>query len=141
MKILSLIGMCLLMCQAYAQRNPQIRVCNISGGNFWSINITQPRVDTIGFCRYGAATMGSISMIEQRFYSQQTQAVAAFLDSNDGVSSCAVAGGARINGTDSFGTVWDLCLFEDGSFVSEETLRNGYSSTLNADLRTALYTR
>ena len=137
MKLLMIL-MFLSSFSAFAQRNPQIRVCLQNGGNFWSMDITSPRVDTIGFCRYDQAMMGSISMMSYFFYANETQAVRSFLSSEPGSSSCSYLGAMTVDAMDSTGMEWELCLFRDGSFIEKETLLRGLNSPLNRRLKEAL---
>ncbi|MAZ48563.1 MAG: hypothetical protein CME65_08365 [Halobacteriovoraceae bacterium] len=138
MKISILILLGFLTTQVFAQRNPQIRVCLQNGGNFWSMDITSPRVDTIGFCRYDQSLLGSISMMNYFFYANETQAVRGFLSSETSISSCSTLGAMTVDAMDSTGMDWELCLFRDGSFIEKETLLRGLHSPINRRLREAL---
>lgn len=138
MKLLMIL-MFLSSFSAFAQRNPQIRVCNLNGGRFWSLDITKPADDNIGFCRYNNSLIGSLSLIQHFHFSRDTFAMKAYKESaRIGYSSCFDAGATTIIGTDSEGGSWDICQFKDYSFVLERTLTEGFYSPFNQSLSGSL---
>lgn len=138
MKLLMIL-MFLSSFSAFAQRNPQIRVCNLNGARFWSLDITRPADDSVGFCRYNNSLIGSLSLIQHFHFSRDTFAMKAYKESaRISYNSCSDAGATSITGTDSEGNNWSICQFGDYSFILEETLTEGFYSTFNQSLSDAL---
>ena len=115
----ALLILLITMSAAYAQRNPQIRVCNNNDAHFWSLDVEQPRNDNIGFCKYDNSLIGSITLIKYFHYNTSTEAMTALLN---GSRSCAAAGDMTVLGSDSEGGEFDVCYFSDSSVIIEESL-------------------
>jgi hypothetical protein len=118
----------LLSLNAFAFQNPQIRVCNISHGNFEVYDIED---DVIGHCNLGKASIDTISLMEIRFYDRTTDAVRAFLGNS---KKC---NGSTITGVNNMRTN-ELCFYMDGSSIDLETLVKGSDHTDNAKLKAVL---
>lgn len=121
----------------WAQQNPQIRVCNISGGNFWAMDISS---DNIGFCKYDESLMGSMSLIRFFFMNQQSEAMSALLSTGSKkIKECYQVMGEELVATDSEGQSLSICYFDgDYSFVLKKSLTEGINSPFNDKLRAAL---
>jgi hypothetical protein len=133
------LALVLFSVQSFAQRNPQIRVCNVTGGKFWSLKISQPKNDIVGFCRFDRALMGSISMMDYIYKKTNTLAMKALLSTREQkVESCFDVYSRRILSVDTKGIERHLCLFADYTFVPEQTLIEGIDSPFNRQLHQAL---
>ncbi len=125
--------------QIFAFSNPQIRLCRVTGGQFWSLDIDYPSPDNMGFCRYGQAMIDTISLIEHREYALGTKAmVAYYITKISPFASCDEAGGILTAGYDSEGQRTQLCSFSDNSHVKSSTLLKGWSHPSNKALNKAL---
>ena len=124
----TLIIMTILVVSAFAQRNPQIRTCNITGGNFSVLNI---QVDKIGHCNYGDASVDTISLMDKVYENKESMAVKQFLD---GVTDCR---GIIITGFNNVETAL-ICYYNDKSSIRLSTLNAGNNSPANKNLVEAL---
>lgn len=139
MKNLITLSLIVLMNTAFASRNPQQRTCRTNGAIFWSYQITEPSYDDVGFCKYGSAILGSISLMKFFHEGISTKAVAAFYKTQrTRIQSCDQVGAQQINSIDSNDDEKLLCLFNDYSFIGKETLTNGWTHISNDALTNAL---
>lgn len=139
MKLLLMLVTITLASSAFAQ-NPQIRTCRIKNAIFWSLKINEPQSDNVGFCRYGSSMMGSLTFMKYFYEGQNSMAMEAFMETKDSsITSCRAAGATHIVGIESpSAKAWDICVFNDYSFVGLRTLQEGYYSDFNSDLTSNL---
>lgn len=120
----TLIILTLLTISAFAQRNPQIRTCNITQGIFNTYSIPG---DNIGHCIYGGASVDTISLMEKVYHNRESVAVDEFLE---GVTQCR---GSIIDASNENETI-KICSYYDGSSIRLSTLQDGVDSSFNARL-------
>ena len=140
MKNILISFLVLLSTSAFAN-NPQIRVCNITTGYFWSLDISAPIDNNIGFCKYGEALIGSITQMKFFFDHEETEAMNAFQSTKiQDLVSCEMAGAVEMTSDrDDNGVEYRLCFFKsDFSFISKKTLIEGWDSPFNSKLVKAL---
>jgi hypothetical protein len=120
--------------------NPQILACRINNSQFWTLNITEPKVDNVGFCRNDQSLIGSISVMQYSNTQTETDAVIAFKNTkSQSVASCGQVAAEQIVAIESqTGKAWDLCVFSDYSFISLRTLATGWFSSQNSNLKEIL---
>jgi hypothetical protein len=139
LKLTIFIVMILISAASFAG-NPQIRTCRLNNSQFWTLNITEPKSDRIGFCRNGDSLLGSISVMQFVHYEIETDAVVAFKSTRSGeTSTCEDVGAEHIVAIENqTGKAWDLCAFSDYSFISLNTLITGWNAVQNSNLREIL---
>jgi hypothetical protein len=139
MKKIVLIAILLVGQSVLANSNPQMRTCRMNLGQFWTLNIEVPKMDNIGFCRYGIEMIDSISFMNYAFNNSVSKSLDAFLDTEDMAhDSCSDAGADLITGKDSYNSDTELCVFSDYSFIKKSTLIKGWNHPHNIDLTSAL---
>ena len=127
----TLILLTLLTISAFAQRNPQIRTCNIPAGTFNAYDVPG---DNIGHCIYGAASVDTISLMEKVHYDRETIAVQQFMD---GVTRC---NGSVVIASNERESIY-VCMYSDNSSIRLSTLQAGSAAGSNASLVNALNTQ
>ena len=127
MKTLSILFILTITC-AFAQRNPQIRTCNITQGVFTVYNIPG---DKIGHCIYEDASIDTISLMQKVYYDQKTIAVDEFLN---GQTKCR---GTIIEAKNELRSL-SICSYADGSNILLSSLQDGVNSRVNAKMFYAL---
>lgn len=137
---LSVFIIMILISAASFSGNPQIRTCRLNNSQFWTLNITEPKTDRIGFCRNGDSLLGSISIMQYLGNEVATDAVVAFKSTRlSDLTSCENAGAEQIVAIENqTGKAWDLCVFSDYSFISLNTLSTGWHAGQNSNLREIL---
>jgi hypothetical protein len=139
MKKILLVALFLASQTIFANSNPQMRTCRINLGQFWTVNIENPKTDNIGFCRFGNEMVDSITFMNYAFTNTPSNSLEAFLATEDfNFYSCAGAGAQKISSQDSYGHKADLCVFMDYSFIKESTLLKGWNHSDNQELSQAL---
>lgn len=129
MKTLTILT--LLTISAFAQRNPQIRTCNITQGVFNAYDVPG---DNIGHCIYGNASVDTISLMEKVYYGRETIAVQQFMD---GITRCNGSIVSASNERESM----NVCMYSDNSSIRLSTLQAGNSAGSNIKLVEALNTQ
>ena len=116
--------------------NPQIRVCRNTSGQFQSLNVTEPKKDKVGFCKYDNALLDSISMIKLIHYDIISNAVKAFYNTKKiTTNTCSDAGAIEITSDNRNDYKISLCFFlEDLSYIEKATLTEGWNSNYNKNL-------
>ena len=143
-KLILAFTLCLFNINAFSTpSNPQIRVCNINGGEFWSYKVLAgdeiEQADEIGFCRFDEAIMGSISLIKFFHEDFKTQALAGYFKTRKTkVLSCEDLNALVVKSIDSLGEFKNLCVFPDRSYIGETTLLRGWNSVENLLLNSNL---
>jgi len=140
MKSILISFLVLISVSAFAT-NPQIRVCNITTGYFWSLDISGPIDNNIGFCKYNESLIGSITQMKYFFDHEETKAMNAFQSTKiQNIDSCEMAGAIEIiSDRDDNGIEYSLCFFRsDFSFISKKSLTEGWASPFNEKLVKAL---
>tara|TARA_Y100000590_G_C15479384_1_gene923366 strand:+ start:40 stop:468 length:429 start_codon:yes stop_codon:yes gene_type:complete len=123
----------------FANSNPQMRTCRIYAGQFWSLKITSPKDDHIGFCRYNDAMLDSVSFMQYLYEKEVTQAFAAYFSSeHKEIRSCKQVGAKEVIGQETNGPSTRLCVFSDYSFAKKETLLKGWNHPANSELTKVL---
>ncbi len=139
MKLLIALSILISSQISIANSNPQMRTCRIHLAQFWSYEVTEPKSDHIGFCRYNNAMVDSISFMTYAFQKELSLSLGSYFDSKtQSFSSCKAAGAKLVLGKDSNDYTIKLCVFRDYSFISKRTLVKGWDSLENRDLSRAL---
>ena len=114
---------------AYATNNPQIRACNVTGGQFFSV-FTEEQ-DQLGLCRYGEALIGSIDILNK------DETVTLSIENyRAGIRDCETFNLTLLK---TFNGEYILaCRYNDGSVIDIETLKTGYTNERNDLLNKAL---
>ncbi len=119
--------------------NVQRRACLTNNSIWWILDITEPKKDRVGFCKWGEAMVGSNSMVKYYYHSTDTMAVNAFYQSqNTKFDSCFSALAEEVVGDDSNDVNYNLCVFPDYSFIRKSTLLKGWYASENVDFRNNL---
>ena len=96
MKKILLVALFLASQTIFANSNPQMRTCRINLGQFWTVNIENPKTDNIGFCRFGNEMVDSITFMNYAFTNTPSNSLEAFLATEDfNFYSCAGAGAQK----------------------------------------------
>lgn len=115
-----------------AQKNPQIRTCNILGGEFV---VAASHNDQIGFCQFGNALVGALDLTLFNNNEAISQSISSYIKSQ---TSCEPTGRIEtlilVGGSKSLQT----CVYSDGSRIELGTLIKGSSSADNDKLNEAL---
>jgi hypothetical protein len=116
-------------------RNPQIRVCALSGGYFGAIDVDD---DQLPVCNIGGGVIGTQVLIDLKWYGRpDINAVAIFKFAKQPNPDACIENGGRFRFlTDDHGNQNDvgLCQFKDGSIIQTETLTRGSADPQNAAL-------
>lgn len=119
--------------------NVQRRACLTNNSIWWNLDITEPTEDNVGFCKWGEAMVGSISMVHYYYNQTHAMAMSAFYQTKNQIyTSCEAASAQETLGTDSNAATYKLCVFPDYSFIRKSTLRKGWYAAENVDLRNNL---
>ena len=128
----------LLSLSAFAAVNPQIRICNLTQGQYLELKSSD---DHISYCQYGDHSLiDSLSVINSSMDNRKTLAVRALLES--GITACEQVDALAIQAQGLFEEVtYTVCLFRDHSVLELETLKAGANSAKNEKLMKALNSR
>jgi hypothetical protein len=128
-----IIGVLFFSLSALAH-NPQIHICNVTEGKFQALQLGS---DQVGFCQYGSAFVDAVSLMKVTSNESTTLAIRA-LEAGP-ASSCEEVSAMDFGASNLEGTPYEICKFEDDSYVELSTLQNGLSA--NAKLSKAVSTR
>lgn len=115
-----------------AQRNPQIRNCNLVGGDFVAANTSN---DQVGFCQLDKALIGALELNLFNNKEAILQSLKVYMKNQLTCENGGQIQNLTIVGTsDSF----KACAYPDGSFIELMTLTRGYNSSENQKLNQVL---
>lgn len=131
MKNLVMLAMILFTTTAtYAVRNPQIRACYSTGGNFLVVNTFQ---DQIGLCQFGHSLVGAIDILNKDARIEIPLSLHYY---KIGVQLCESRNQMTLTTFD--GDKISVCQYYDGSVIDIKTLTSGKNSGHNSQLNSAL---
>lgn len=138
MKAIAIVTL-LLSLSSFAANNPQRRICLNNNSIFWTYDFEENLNDNIAFCAFGSAEIGSISLIKLIHENLKTFAVSSYFQSRrqSGLTCSQVEAKTEL-GVDSNGVEKAFCVFDDYSFISEETLSKGWHHIDNVELSSLL---
>ncbi len=131
-KLLFLSALLVSGLTAQAQKNPQIRVCNASGGAFTVVD-TPDYQDQVGVCKLGNSIVGSIDLLNK---DAQIEVPLSLYNYRKGVKVCSPTNIATLTFSD--GKDVAVCFYSDYSFIDLKTLTSGKNSGSNPELDHAL---
>lgn len=131
LNLFSVLAVIILSLSAHAQSNPQIRVCNQTGGQF---NVATTENDQIGLCKYDGAYVGTIDLLNYHNNIKQVQSLQTYID---GIQSCEPYGQMKTIKILQ-GVSINVCIFDDGSMIDADTLTKGRHDCGNNKLNKAL---
>ena len=115
-----------------AQKNPQIRTCNVLGGEFVTVATAN---DQVGFCQLNKALVGSLDLLLFKDKESVVQSINSYMKNQ---TACENSGRVQtvtlIGSSDTF----KVCAYEDGSFIELKTLNKGPHSSDNLKLNQVL---
>lgn len=101
-------------------KNPLIRVCHQFEGRFWVLPNGQ---DDFPLCVFdNRAAISAVDFVNNQQGLPLSNALTAFSKS---LGDCSSQGGRVETQLDSNKNSWDLCVFNDGSFIENQTLSKG----------------
>ena len=110
--------------------NPQIRACNVTGGQFMVVN---SEFDQFGLCKYGLTTVGSIDILNR---DAQIEIPLSLYNYRKGVKACPTQNLTTL--TTPEGDSLYVCQYSDSSIIDVETLTSGKDSGRNRQLNMVL---
>lgn len=121
---------------AQGLNNPLIRTCHLNAGSFWVLN---NGFDDLPLCFFESAAISAIDLLENQNELKLSQALLAYKNNKSENSfACGMNNGTERSFLDSNMTAWDLCLFQDKSFIEIKTLNKGISHPDNFFLTSVL---
>ncbi len=115
---------------SFATKNPQIRACNVVGGQFMVVNTLD---DQIGLCKLGLTLVGSIDILNK---DASIEAPLSLYNYKKGVQVCSSQNMTKLTTFD--GEEISVCKYYDGSVIDIETLASGKNSGRNTQLNYVL---
>lgn len=115
-----------------ATKNPQIRACVTSGGQFFSVYTEED--DQLGLCQYGDALIGSIDILNKDVAEDETPL--SIENYRAGIHDCETFNLTTL--TTFNGKLISACRYNDGSVIDLQTLYTGYNNERNFQLNKAL---
>ena len=131
LNLFSILAIFTLSVSVNAQSNPQIRVCNLTGGAF---NVAATENDQVGLCKFDLAYVGTIDLLNFHDRIQAVQSIQTYID---GIQSCEPYGQMKIV-TLLAGASVSVCVFNDGTMIEADTLKKGRYDSSNVKLNKAL---
>ena len=118
-----MIVLCLLTSTSWSTSNPLIRNCNLAGGEFTVVELTD---DQWALCKIGNAYVGAIDVMG---FSTQTAEPIAFLEYAEEHTDCHgnLETATVLNTTSKI----ELCRYADNSLIDTTTLNKGVQSSDN----------
>ena len=133
MKNLILIFVTLISSSGFAtQKNPQIRTCNSSGGEFVSVATA---TDQVGFCQFDKALIGSLDLMLFNNKEAIVQSVDMYMKNQTSCDNSARVQTVTVVGASE---TFKVCAYADGSFIELNTLTKGPNSSENQKLNQVL---
>lgn len=120
----AMIVICLLTSTSWSTSNPLIRNCNLAGGEFTVVELSD---DQWALCKIGTSYVGAIDVMS---FNTQTAEPIAFLEYAEEHTECHgnLTTATLLNTT----TTIQLCRYNDDSFIDTTTLTKGVQSSDNS---------
>ncbi len=113
------------------QKNPQIRTCNLLGGEFVVASTHQ---DQIGFCQFDKALIGALDLTYFNNNESISQSINNYMKGQNNCDQVGQIETVIVIGGNSLQT----CAFADGSYIELGTMIKGKESADNAKLNQVL---
>lgn len=123
-----------------ANNNPWMRSCRIEQGQFWLVKAQKE----LALCLFDDAAIGAETLFLYKTNQKKPLAVAAYLNRESAATRGGVCGtydAELLEARDGQGQSFNLCKFQDGSFIEETTLWLGPDSGSTDALDKALSTK
>lgn len=124
----TMIVLCLLASTSWSASNPLIRNCNIAGGEFTVVELTDKNsTEQWALCKFANSYVGALDVM---YFNTQTAEPVAFLEYAEEHTEChgTLATATVLNTT----TKIELCRYNDNSFIDTATLSKGIQNSDNA---------
>ncbi len=132
------IAVALLSSSAFAIKNPLIRACSIEAGQFW---VVKEKNQDYALCFFGDVAIGAEALFFFKSKSRMPESVLAYKNRTSSSARGGICGSydaESLQGKDTKGEVFNLCVFSDGSLIEETTLWLGPGSPSTQALDKAL---
>lgn len=129
-----IIVICLLSTTSWSAGNPMIRNCNIAGGEFVVVEVTDilTGYDQWALCKFGNAYVGALDVM---YFNNQTQTSESFTQYKNGAEVCT---GKIIESQILQGSTLEICQYSDDSIIEIQTLKKGLTNSDNKQLNNFL---
>ncbi len=113
----------------FANTNPQMRECRLSGGTFFTMDLPS---DQIGLCQLDSSIIGALDLMYARTMGKELLSVSQY---KGGPAICI---GSQIQMTNLEGNSVLACLYLDGSIIDIGSLITGRTYYKNGKINSAL---
>lgn len=123
MKSIKIMGFILFVAMPLwaATNNPLAQTCSADDGKFWTVKGKKE----ISLCFFKEAGIGAKTLFSFKENGEKTEALTAYQKGSTGAQRGGVCGSFSaelVEVSDSTGQVFNLCKFDDGSYIEETTL-------------------